>query len=354
MAFPTVESVTETSFASATTAHECDLPATVNAGDLLLLIFANDGNTVQTTPSGWTALDKQTQGNQVYGGVYALDAAGTEGGGTVDVVTASAEAGSGHVYRITGWGGDVATHIDISALAFGTSDLPNPLTVTAGWGSEDNLFLAIACAGDDDESVNTGPINYTNIIDVACGAGANNSGRSYSARRNLAAASDNPGSFDLTGSENWVAWTVVVAPVLGAAIVELFEETWILDPNWEAFLLPQTNDGNIGSTLGQLSMSFSGINVDPEIVEVIIGTAIRNLDATTDVPQNFEICDRTGFKQYPGGLKVEYYGHAVRKKSFEERHPQEVVRHRGMDRQRGSKSPEPEDVFVGTVSAEDL
>ena len=36
MAFPTVESITETAFASDATAHDVDMPATVNAGDLLL------------------------------------------------------------------------------------------------------------------------------------------------------------------------------------------------------------------------------------------------------------------------------------------------------------------------------
>lgn len=212
MTFPVVASVTETSFASDTTAHACNLPATVNAGDLLLLVFANDGLTVQTTPSGWTALDKQTTGNQVYGGVYVLDAAGTEDGGTVDVVTASAEAGSGHVYRITGWAGTVATDIDISTVVAATTDAPNPGSVTAGGGSADNLYIAITCFGDDDETANAAPINYGSLVSVVCGAGSNASGVSASAIRNFASASDDPAAFGLTGSENTVSWTVAIAP----------------------------------------------------------------------------------------------------------------------------------------------
>jgi hypothetical protein len=212
MTFPTVESVTETAFASNTTAHECTLPATINAGDLLLLIFANDGVTAQTTPSGWTALDKQTTGNQVYGGVYALDAVGDESG-TVDVVTAAVEAGAGHIYRITGWGGDIATDIDISTVATGSdTDAPNSTSVTAGGGSADNLFLTIACWGDDDEGVNLYPTNYTNGVSIACGGAPSESGRGGSARRELAAASDDPGAWQLAGNERWVAWTLVIAP----------------------------------------------------------------------------------------------------------------------------------------------
>ena len=217
MTFPTVESVTQSSFSSDTTAHACSIPATVNSGDLLLLIFANDGNTVQTTPAGWTALDKQTTGNQVYGGVYALDAAGTEGGGTVDVVTAIAEAGSGHIYRITGWGGTVATDIDISTVATGTDDSPNATSVTAGWGVDDNLFISGGGSGDDDENADAAPVgpNYTDLISTACGAGANASGVSWSARREVAAASENPTAFHLTGDENWCAWTIAIKPAAG-------------------------------------------------------------------------------------------------------------------------------------------
>lgn len=352
MAFPVVESVTVTLFSSDTTSHALNFESTSVSGELLILVFANDGLTVQTTPAGWTALDKKTQGNQVYGGIYAKLADGTEGGTTVDVVTASAEAGTGHIYRISTWGGDLATHVDISTVVQGTSNAPNPSTGTAGWGSEDNLFLAIICAGDDDETVSVFPTSYTNPIDGACGAGANNSGRASSARRLLAAASDDPSAFSLNGSENWLAWTVVVAPVLsGTTVVDLFEVTWLLDPSWDAYLTPQTNEGSLIAGIGQFAISWAGTNVDP--LPIVIGTPIINENATF-VESNFEICDRTGFKQYPWGLQVQWDGVAVRKKSFEARHPQEILRHRGTDRQRGSKNPEPEDVFVGTVSVDDL
>lgn len=219
MTFPTVESVTEESFPTDTTSHNVNMPATVNAGDLLILIFASDGLTEQTAPGGWSTLDKKTTGNQVYGGVYALKAAGTEGGGSADVVTASAEAGSGHVYRITGWGGTLLTDVDISTVATGADSSPNSGSVTAGWGSDDNLFLSITCFGDDDEVANTAPApNYTNLVSVACGAGANASAVSASARRNYANASDDPTAFVLTGTENWVAWTVVIKPDSGTIV----------------------------------------------------------------------------------------------------------------------------------------
>lgn len=221
MTFPVVESVTETPFATATTQHLCDFPATVNAGDLLILIAASDNATVQTTPGGWDLLDKRSPNNQVYGGIYALEAAGTEGGGTVDVVTAAAEEMSAHMYRITGWAGTVSTDIDIStfvAEATG-STAPDPDSVTAGWGSDDNLFIAVAVSGDDDESATGGPTSYTNLTTVSSGSATGSAQpNSHSARRSLAAASDNPSAFSLTGTEQWLAWTIVIKPALAANI----------------------------------------------------------------------------------------------------------------------------------------
>lgn len=224
MTFPTVESITESPFATATTEHLCDFPATVNAGDLLILIAANDNATAQTTPSGWDVLDKRSPNNQVYGGVYALDAAGTEGGGTVDVVTAAAEEMSAHMYRIIGWKGSIATDVDISTFAESAtgSDAPDPNSVTAGGGSDDNLFIAAVVSGDDDESAQTYPTNYGNGVSVSSGSTtASAKPRSHSCRRELAAASDNPGAWLLTGAEQWLAWTIVIAPAVSGAGLEI-------------------------------------------------------------------------------------------------------------------------------------
>ena len=123
MAFPTVESVTEEGFAGATTSHAVDMPATVTSGDLLLMIFASYSNSAITTPSGWTELAK-TESQFVSNAFYAKKAVGTEGGTEVDVVTAAGVAASAHVYRITAWGGTIATDIDISGD--GGNDPPIP------------------------------------------------------------------------------------------------------------------------------------------------------------------------------------------------------------------------------------
>jgi len=108
MAFPVIESVTETTFASDTTAHAVSMPASVNAGDALIVIFTNDGSATVTTPAGWTQLYTLANGTALTGGAYAKVASGSEGGGTVDFVTSATESASAQCYRISGWHGLMA------------------------------------------------------------------------------------------------------------------------------------------------------------------------------------------------------------------------------------------------------
>jgi hypothetical protein len=71
----------------------------------------------------------------------------------------------------------------------------------------------------------------------------------------------------------------------------------------------------------------------------------QNANATTDVPTNYEICDRTGFKVLPGTLVKEWNGAMVRPQSWEARHPQDFVRGRP-EKSKGSPRPEPADTFI--------
>ena len=87
-------------------------------------------------------------------------------------------------------------------------------------------------------------------------------------------------------------------------------------------------------------------------------TEVKNDNATTNAPNNLEQCDMTGFRQYPEDMVPDGYGNLVRKKSYESRHPMDVFKARGGDKQRGSVSPEQSDIFIGTdidtVTIDDL
>ena len=86
-----------------------------------------------------------------------------------------------------------------------------------------------------------------------------------------------------------------------------------------------------------------------------VGTAITNSGASTDVPSNYEVDDRTGFRLEPHEVVVDWYGQRTNKKSADSRHPQEMVRSRS-DKFPGSISPEQDDRFLADneVTTDDL
>ena len=107
-------------------------------------------------------------------------------------------------------------------------------------------------------------------------------------------------------------------------------------------------------SVGAVSLTASGLTVSIGNA----GTSITNTNATTDVPSNYEICDLTGFRQMPGSMKLTWNKWAVRRKSWESRHPQEGVRSRPGETQKGPKRPEQDDRFIGdeiaAVTVDDL
>ena len=127
LAAPLVDSVTETGFGTGTTDHYVDMPATVNAGDLLIVLFTNNRVATVTIPGGWTELASDTSGSHIRASVYYKVAAGTEGGTTVNFVTSAAEEAAAQVYRITDWHG--TTPPEISTAATGTSTRPDPASL---------------------------------------------------------------------------------------------------------------------------------------------------------------------------------------------------------------------------------
>jgi len=212
LAAPLVTSVKETAFDTATTDHYVDMPATVNEGDLLIVLFANDKDEWVTTPGGWSLLASDANGKHVRLSVYYKIAAGTEGGTTVNFVTSAAEEVAAQVYRITNWHG--TTPPEISTAAVGTSTAPNPASLDpAGWDVADTLWLAVAGQDRGDQSGTTAyPASYTDGTSTLSSTGTG-SCRIHSARRVLATASEDPGAFTIPASEQWVAFTIAVRPI---------------------------------------------------------------------------------------------------------------------------------------------
>lgn len=225
-AFPQVLDFSAQTFVNDTTSHNVAMPATVASGNLLVIFWthrANGGATV-ATPTGWTALyanigPASSAGN---GSCFIRVADGTEGGTNVNLVTSLLRTAVAQVYRIGSWFGSLAG-VEAAATAFTAStNAPNPPSLSPSWGSAKTLWFAHAAAADDDATLDAGaanggfPVSYTNGTWTISGAlaarGANLSCETGTARRELEAASDDPGAFTLSEQEGAMAQTVAIRP----------------------------------------------------------------------------------------------------------------------------------------------
>jgi len=212
MAFPQVlGSVTETAFAGDTTAHLVAMPATVSAGELLMMLFVCHTTAAHTKPDGWEVqwnLATSTLSNTT---CFVRVADGTEGGTTVDVVTADAQSAAAQVYRITDWEGTLSG-VENGTAVSAVSNTPDPPSLTPSWGLLDTLWIAMFGAGDDDETVTSFPTDYTDGVDTVSGAGGDAGCEVGTARRERSIDTEDPDQFTLTASEQNVANTVAIRP----------------------------------------------------------------------------------------------------------------------------------------------
>lgn len=186
------------------------MPAVVLAGELLLVLFTNDGSATVTNPGGgWASRGTATNGTNVRASVYAKIANGTEGGTTVNFVTSATEQAAAQVYRISGWGGD-ARDVQVSATATGTSTAPDATSLDPGWGTGEVLWITYA-GYSSGATVTSYPASYTNgTLTRSATTGTTATAEVATARRETVAASEDAGAFALTASSAWVAMTVAI------------------------------------------------------------------------------------------------------------------------------------------------
>jgi len=207
--FPTVESTTSSSENADVVNHTVDLPAGVASDDLIIILFACDSNPTVTFPNegvDWIQLHETNNGTACTMGTWYRIADGGEGA-NITVVTTNAQESAHCSYRISGYQGVP----EIGTPATGDTNNPDPPSCTPSWGAIDTLWIAGAGVDHDDE-ISTGPANYTDFFEVdSGGAGGSHCG---TARRELNAVSEDPGTFDIDGAENrdWIATTIAVSP----------------------------------------------------------------------------------------------------------------------------------------------
>ncbi len=185
------------------------------ANDLLFMFIFNDGGDDQSDPTNWTRLDSN-DGSSVEGGAYYLIATGSETG---DIITDEGSFGVNneeyaiHLIKIPAaeWHG--TTVPEIATQAGGGTGTIDPPNLAPSWGSETDNIWFVAGGRDDDQGISSATANYsTNFATTVSSTGSGTCEVASSWRTNTA-ASENPGSWTHTGTDEEVkSFTVGVRP----------------------------------------------------------------------------------------------------------------------------------------------
>lgn len=215
MAFPVIQATNESTTSTAGTSHVVSLPASIVAGELLLILL-NIGSTSATFNAlgGWTELVDEGVANGI--AMWARQADATEGA-TVTFTSSASTRSAELSYRISGAQLLATQAPQLSTVATGTSVNPNATTCTPTGGAKDYLWITMfGMAGeeaDDDTWVTGTPANYSGLLQKTGGTvGTNLGGLIAAASRSLNAASEDAGSFTTAVSLAWRAYTVAVHP----------------------------------------------------------------------------------------------------------------------------------------------
>jgi len=203
MAFPQVVAVNGGNHADATE-HPVNLPADISAGDLLLVFFSADSIPTITFPGGWTQLFQATVDTYIVSGAWYRIADGAEGL-TIAVITSEGQASAHTSYRITGYTG--APEI---AFNTGYTSKPDPPSLTPTWGAKDTLWFASCGYEIGTTTVSAYPASYTNGRNDRYDAGTGVC--VGTARRELNAISENPGTFTISLAGRCLNSTTAIQP----------------------------------------------------------------------------------------------------------------------------------------------
>lgn len=202
--FPIVQATNSGFTSSSASSYAAPLPASIQAGELLLLFVATNNTVTHTTPSGWSLGFTQSSSGARLSCFYKV-ASGSEGSSVTVSYSGSCHS-SINSYRISGYQGTP----EVGTAATGTSTSPNPPNLAPSWGSAKTLwFAAIGLQVNLSAVTTTPPSGYGS--EVIAGT-ATLTPRAASSRRELQASSEDPGTYAITQSIPWVANTVAIRP----------------------------------------------------------------------------------------------------------------------------------------------
>ena len=236
MAFPAVAAADSKSGTQVSNATSWTItyPTNIAANDLLICFFGMDGAGTTASASG-AGFSQGGNGNSGASGTSVLlkKAAGTETGTFTATISAS-EQGAWRCIRIPAsqWFAGTVTassstdSYEVTVSTNGTSSAPDGANNNpANWDVEDTLWVTYT-GWDGTVTGSTFPTNSTQEDHTTAGGHTATSGGAGGAGlavcyRQLAAASENPGAFGLSASEDWSAFTMAIRPAATAATKSL-------------------------------------------------------------------------------------------------------------------------------------
>jgi hypothetical protein len=216
VAFPTVESTATTNRTAAETTAVVTLPATVSAGATLIVLGRVTVVGSTTWPAGWTKADSTADASDDITVWAWKKADGNEDGTTINVTIPSGKS-AWIAYSIIGARDPTVQPPLASGMTTSTNTNPNPQVLNASGTPKDFLWLWMGGWEGEQTSPPTGqPTNYTDPIGANTGTASavTTNCRVASARRALTAASEDPPAWTISASDDWVAFTVAVFPVV--------------------------------------------------------------------------------------------------------------------------------------------
>ncbi|MGH9249156.1 MAG: hypothetical protein ACRD0W_06535 [Acidimicrobiales bacterium] len=224
MTFPIVEGTNESANTATAATIDVSLPASIAAGELLLVVVAKGGSGTAAgvnAETGWTELVDEAV---LRGAFVAYRQADGGEGATVQFDTSQVNRSAHMAFRISGAEAVGTQPPEISAVATGTSAAPDSNTCTPTGGAKDYLWLTFFTqAGeeaDDDTWVNNAATNYGNLMQKTSGIGGTNVGANLglSRRENNAASEDAVWPAASTDqSLAWRAFTIAIHPAAAPA-----------------------------------------------------------------------------------------------------------------------------------------
>ena len=221
--FPYVAGTATSGEGSNTTTHAVTLPSGIIGGDLLIVFFTVDGNPTVTWPGDWNVIFQAANGSSNRLEIGYKFASGSD---SLSISTGTSSEQSAHIaYRITGHDQYRAPEVSpgVNTLTSSTPD-PDNLDLSA-IGAKNYLWIAVEGNDDGRSTTNGYPTGYGDNQQTRASANSNQGVNIAAASKELNASSDNPQTFSLTDSEDYVACTVAVHPSSTPTAVSLLSFT---------------------------------------------------------------------------------------------------------------------------------